>query len=70
MEFLGWFEDDDHVFLAMEYFPLGTLDRFLSGEIKEQDAKLISSQLLEGLTIMHKEGFTHRDLKPQVRRMT
>ena len=67
MEFLGWFEDDDYVYLAMEYFPLGTLDKFISDEVKERDAKLISSQLLEGLTIMHEEGFAHRDLKPQVR---
>jgi len=66
VEFLGWFEDDDSVFLAMEYFPLGTLDRFMSHEIKERDAKVIASQLLEGLTIMHEEGFAHRDLKPQV----
>jgi hypothetical protein len=27
VEFFGWFENDDHVFLAMEYFALGTLDR-------------------------------------------
>ena len=67
MEFLGWFEDDDSVFLAMEYLPLGTLDKFMPDEIKERDAKVISSQLLEGLTIMHEEVFTHRDLKPQVR---
>jgi calcium/calmodulin-dependent protein kinase I len=50
----------------MEYFPLGTLDRFMSHEVKERDAKVIASQLLEGLTIMHEEGFAHRDLKPQV----
>jgi serine/threonine protein kinase len=36
------------------------------GDIEENDAKIISRQLLEGLQIMHKKGFTHRDLKPNV----
>ncbi|EPE28390.1 Protein kinase-like (PK-like) [Glarea lozoyensis ATCC 20868] len=65
VDFLGWFEDDDNVFLAMEYFPLGTLHDHINEEILEHDVKIISAQLLEGLTIMHKECFTHRDLKPQ-----
>jgi serine/threonine protein kinase len=57
---------EDNIFLAMEYFPLGTLDKFISEDLKEDGARLISAQLLEGLKIMHEEGFTHRDLKPQV----
>jgi serine/threonine protein kinase len=35
-------------------------------ETRENDVKSISQQLLEGLQIMHKKGFTHRDLKPLV----
>lgn len=65
VEFLGWFEDGDNIFLAMEYFPLGTLDKFIDEDLKEEDARVIAAQLLEGLKIMHGEGFTHRDLKPQ-----
>jgi len=49
----------------MEYFPRGTLDRFIK-DMEEDDAKLIAGQILEGLKIMHAKGFTHRDLKPQV----
>lgn len=49
----------------MEYIPHGDLGMY-NGDIKEDDAKIISQQLLEGLQIMHKKGFTHRDLKPQV----
>lgn len=67
MEFLGWFEDDDNVFLAMEYFELGTLDVYMTETLLERDAQSIALQLLEGLKIMHEEGFTHRDLKPEVR---
>jgi hypothetical protein len=69
VEFLGWFEDEDNIFLAMEYFPLGTLDKFTSEELKEENARVISAQLLEGLKTMHEEGFTHRDLKPQARQL-
>lgn len=66
VEFFGWFEDDDHVYLAMEYFPNGTLDHFITKGLLEHDAQIIGQQLLEGLRIMHQEQFTHRDLKPQV----
>jgi serine/threonine protein kinase len=50
----------------MEYLPLGDLSKYISEDIKERDLKDISSQLLEGLKLMHSKGFTHRDLKPQV----
>jgi len=66
VEFFGWFEDKENVFLAMEYFPMGTLDNFIDEKLYEGDVRKISLQLLEGLHIMHEEGFTHRDLKPQV----
>jgi len=67
VEFFGWFENDESIFLAMEYFPEGTLDGFINSGIGEDDVRAIALQLLEGLKIMHTEGFTHRDLKPQVR---
>ena len=67
VEFFGWFENDESIFLAMEYFPEGTLDGFIKSGIGEDNVRAIASQLLEGLKIMHTEGFTHRDLKPQVR---
>ena len=51
----------------MEYFELGDLSRYMTeGCISEQDAKIIALDLLQALVIMHSEGFTHRDLKPQV----
>jgi serine/threonine protein kinase len=65
VNFLGWFEDDDSVYIAMEYFQHGTLDEFIKQTLSEKDARIISLQLLEGLKIMHDEHFTHRDLKPQ-----
>jgi serine/threonine protein kinase len=51
----------------MEYFPYGDLNAFIEKGIPENEVKLITIQLLEGLAIMHENLFTHRDLKPAVR---
>ena len=65
VDFLGWWDNYDSVFLAMEYFPLGNLeDNILSGPPDVLGITDIMFQLLEGLEIMHAEGFAHRDLKP------
>ncbi|OAP57702.1 hypothetical protein AYL99_08440 [Fonsecaea erecta] len=61
----GWYEDDDCVFLAMEYLPHGDLTDYIARGITEDGARTICEQLLEGLGFMHGIGFTHRDLKPQ-----
>ncbi|KIX07874.1 uncharacterized protein Z518_02528 [Rhinocladiella mackenziei CBS 650.93] len=61
----GWYENNDSVFLAMEYFPHGDLDYYITRGITEDGAKMICAQLLDGLSLMHRIGFTHRDLKPQ-----
>ena len=52
----------------MEYMPFGDLGKYIpTGEIKERDAKQIARDMIEALIIIHEEGFTHRDIKPQVR---
>ena len=69
MEFFGWFKDGSDVFLAMEYIPLGDLEKYVvarSGKIPEVEARDIAEQIMLGLEIMHAESFAHRDLKPQV----
>ena len=50
----------------MEYFPYGDLSRHISAGFTEANTKIITTQLLEGLEIMHANDFAHRDLKPQV----
>ncbi|KFZ07481.1 hypothetical protein V501_06415 [Pseudogymnoascus sp. VKM F-4519 (FW-2642)] len=68
VEFLGWFEDSDSVYLAMEYIPLGDLEHNVPsspGQLVESEIRLITFQILEGLKIMHSESFVHRDLKPK-----
>jgi serine/threonine protein kinase len=69
VDFFGWFEDGSDVFLAMEYLPLGDLEKNVaahSGKVTEIEARDITKQILLGLKIMHAESFAHRDLKPQV----
>jgi len=68
--FLGWFQDPESVYLAMEYVPLGDLEDNIAtvgGQIGEAQVRQIAVQILEGLKIMHSERFVHRDLKPKVR---
>lgn len=50
----------------MEYIPLGDLQKYMVQPLAEDEAQLITLQLLEGLDFMHSHGFAHRDLKPQV----
>jgi serine/threonine protein kinase len=68
VEFLGWYETAQSLFIAMEYFEYGDLQKHIigTGPCSENDAKMIAYQLLEGLGVMHEMGFAHRDLKPQV----
>lgn len=75
VDFIGWFRNDDAMFLAMEYMPLGDLEHNLQEienspthtgpPLSEEEVQEITRQILEGLKIMHAEGFAHRDLKPQ-----
>ena len=56
------------MYIAMEYMPMGDLSQsFADGyQWNEGNTKVVIKQLLHGLVVMHKEGITHRDLKPEV----
>jgi len=64
VKFFGWFEDSSNLFLSMEYFELGDLEKHITESITEDDVKDITTDVLNGLRIMHSENFAHRDLKP------
>ena len=51
----------------MEYISHGHLRNYMQAERSESEVKAITRQLLEGLVVIHQEGFAHRDLKPEVR---
>ena len=61
-------EDGHYVYIAMEYIPIGDMSKTLANDYRwnESDTKVVIKQLLQGLAVMHKEGITHRDLKPEV----
>lgn len=62
--FFGWFEDPSNLFLSIEYFELGDLERYITEVITEDDVKDIIKDVLNGLRIMYSENFAYRDLKP------
>ncbi|SPO02533.1 uncharacterized protein DNG_05206 [Cephalotrichum gorgonifer] len=66
VKLLGWYDTDNDLFIAMEYFPLGDLQQYISKNqsLPEPDAQQVSYQVLEGLNYMHSENFAHRDIKP------
>ncbi|OCL04087.1 kinase-like protein [Glonium stellatum] len=64
VESYGWYECIDYVYITMEYFHLGDLSKHMKEPMHEAHASQITSQVLEGLSFMHENEFTHRDLKP------
>jgi len=66
VEYYGWFEDNDMIYLTMEHLELGDLSRFLCRPFSEGETRHLLSQVLHGVVFMHSRNFSHRDLKPQV----
>jgi serine/threonine protein kinase len=56
--------DDNHVFIAMEYFPCGDLKLALEKGISVHTALGFVREIAEGLAAMHALGIIHRDIKP------
>lgn len=67
VESYGWYENEDFIFIAMEFLEKGDLGKYLGRPFPESETGDIVSQLLDGLCFMHEHGFAHRDMKPAVR---
>ena len=63
------FQDPQHVYLAMEYVPGGDFRTLLNnaGVLKEDIARFYISEMFVAVNELHKLGYIHRDLKPEVR---
>ncbi len=59
-------EQDNNVFIVMEYINGGTLEGHLKqkGVLSQDESLKISLQVLSALQFMHSKGVVHRDIKP------
>ena len=55
---------DDYLYLALEYFPCGSLRDRLKNPVSEADAVNYARQTGEALQVLHAANVVHRDLKP------
>ena len=55
---------EDYLFLALEYFPCGSLRDRLKNPVSEADAVNYARQIGEALAVLHAAHVVHRDLKP------
>jgi cell cycle protein kinase DBF2 len=62
------FQDNLHVYLAMEYVPGGDFRTFLNsaGVIAEQYSRFYTCEMFVAVNELHRLGYIHRDLKPEV----
>lgn len=59
-------EDMDNYYIIMELVPGGDLMDFVAanGAIGEDATQVITKQILQGISYVHSQGISHRDLKP------
>lgn len=69
VQFYGWFQSEEWLHAIMEYCEYGDLKQYVQdhGKIPEAEVQDITRQILVGVSMMHKAGFAHRDIKPAVR---
>lgn len=62
------FRENDRLSLVFELLPDGSLLNTINdhkGPFTEPEIRLIMAQMFEGLAYIHKQGFFHRDMKPE-----
>ncbi len=55
---------DEYLYLALEYFPCGSLRDRLKNPVSEAEAVDYAQQIGEALAVLHAAHVVHRDLKP------
>ena len=60
------FEDDQYLYIIMEYCEMGSLDKYLAKHKKVSHAQLtrFAVSLVKGIQYTHNRGFVHLDIKP------
>lgn len=61
------YEDSSYIYLVQEYLEGGDLSFLLRQKKKlhEEEAKMIMTDLVNGLEYLHRKLIIHRDIKPQ-----
>ena len=54
----------NYLYLALEYFPCGSMRDRLKNPVSERDALNYARQIASALQVVHAAGIVHRDLKP------
>ncbi|KAH8549896.1 kinase-like domain-containing protein [Umbelopsis sp. PMI_123] len=63
----GYFHDDEHVYMVLEYAPNGDLYQLLREKkrLSERQTALYMVQVTDAMMYLHTLNVTHRDLKPE-----
>ncbi|TNY18046.1 kinase-like domain-containing protein [Rhodotorula diobovata] len=64
---IDYFEDDQRIWLVLEYVDGGDLLDYVMkrGGLKESETREIALMVCEAVAYLHSKGITHRDLKPE-----
>ncbi|OGA13278.1 MAG: hypothetical protein A3H33_17000 [Betaproteobacteria bacterium RIFCSPLOWO2_02_FULL_65_20] len=55
---------EDFAYIAMEYFPAGSLEQVVAGPISSRQALSLLAQAASAVAEIHRNGIVHRDIKP------
>ena len=63
----AYFSDDYNIYLLMELGCDGQLYDLMKQKVKfhEDSVAIVTREILEGLSYMHKQNVIHRDIKPE-----
>ena len=69
VKYYDYFEEEDYIYLMMEYLEGGTLKEYMNNKknnITENEARIIIKQLLTAISYLHYAcDICHRDIKPE-----
>ena len=65
IKILDYFEDENYIFIVMEYINGGNLYSFIKKrmKLKEKMAKYIFKQIISAINYIHKKNIVHKDIK-------